>query len=150
VVSLNPVARQVVTVHPDGTMSSLQRKRGQGLDLRLFGPVEIERASSIVWNDTAQAWEIELQMQPFTGTRVSATHWAEAGYTLWPEEAHAAPDDQQAPFLFDDYDDAVAVEIRLLDGLRIRGRLRGKSGEVAADRGFGTFPTSGSLRELPG
>lgn len=149
-VNLNPVAKQVVTIHPDGTMSGLQRKAGQGLDLRQFGPVDIERASQIVWSAERQAWFIELQMRPFTGQQVSATLWALAGYTVWPEEAHAPSTHPDDPMLFDDYDDAVRVEIRLLDGLRVRGELGCRGGRMAADRDFGTFAISGPLHRLRG
>ncbi len=95
--------RQVITIDETGIMSGLQHKPGKGVDLRQFGPVRIERASEILWNEETQAWNIHLLCEPFSGKAVST------------------PDG--SVLNFQNYDDAVTVEIVLLNEARLAGTL---------------------------
>ena len=89
---MNPDAKQVISIAPDGAISSLRRK--DGLDLRQFGNVEIQRVSDIKWNNEAQIWYIEIIAGPRKGHRLSS---------------------------FIEYEEAVEAEIYYLDDLRKRG-----------------------------
>ena len=85
--------RQVVTIAPDGAISSLRRK--DGLDLRQFGKVEIQRVSDIKWDSDHQKWYVKIIEGPRKGF-VSMQ-------------------------LFKEYEDAVEAEITWLDDLRKQG-----------------------------
>lgn len=111
--------RQVVTITPDGGLSGLQRKRGQGIDLRAFGPCRVMRASHILPTDDGQHWFVELLVGPHAGRRLDEALWAEAvGNAHPPRDATLS---REGLYLFVDYDMAVQAEIEALDGLRLRG-----------------------------
>lgn len=113
---------QVVTIKKDGTISGLQRKRGQGIDLRQFGHAQIERASEIKWNEGQQRWMIEIK-----NTAVRA--WMSDECVEILDFQDAVGSDPQMPYevmglgrlMFQDYDDAVKAEIVFLDAMRSRG-----------------------------
>jgi hypothetical protein len=116
--------QQVVTVHPDGSVSGLQRKRGDGLDLRQLGRADIKRASHIVWCAEAQRWFIDVLDGPFAGCMITARMYentlGERQASIARSTAHVG---KWGELLFPDYEDAVAVEIEVLDGMRLRGWL---------------------------
>ena len=88
--------RQIVIIAPDGVISSLRRK--DGLDLRQFGNVEIQRVSDIKWCISKQKWYVEIIAGPLKGTVVH-------------------------PLFYKEYEDAVEAETIFLDGLRKRGKF---------------------------
>ena len=90
---MNSDAKQIVTIAPDGVISSLRRK--DGLDLRQFGNVEIQRVSDIKWSNIKQMWYVEIIAGP------------KKGFIF--------------PVFFKEYEDAVEVEIIYLDTLRKYG-----------------------------
>ncbi len=90
---MSPAAKQVVSIAPDGAISSLRRK--DGLDLRQFGNVEIQRVSDIKWNSYNQKWYVEIIAGP------------KKGFIF--------------PLYFKEYEDAVVAEINFLDTLRKQG-----------------------------
>ena len=91
---LNPDAKTVVSIDLDGSISSLRRK--DGLDLRQFGKVEIQRISDIKLDYKLQRWYIEIIAGPKKGLKfLSST--------------------------FKEYEDAVEAEIIYLDALRKQG-----------------------------
>jgi len=114
---------QVISVAPDGTVSGLQRKPGQGLDLRQFGKADIQRASLIEWAEDVQAWFIDVLQDAGRGP-VSYRRWIEAVGTVEPEGfVGAANYVDDRPMLFAEYDDAVKAEIAYLDALRLQGQF---------------------------
>lgn len=111
--------RQVITIAPDGSIHSLQHKRGQGLDLKQFGKARIKRATLITHNEDRQQWFI---------------HWPDSESGFWSpevfEEAQVpfaefngvrASDD--APVFFDEYEDAVKAEIAVIQSKQLTGRF---------------------------
>lgn len=115
------LTRQVFTITPTGGIEGLQRKPGQGVDLRRFGRAQIVRASEIVWQEDAQAWCIDFLTppEPFRGPVTLVMLIAADALRL-------AQTDVLGPggvCLFPEYDQAVAAEVRLLDHLRRSGRL---------------------------
>ena len=124
---------QVITISPRGELSGLQRKRGKGLDLRQFGHAEIERVSEIVWCADHQRWYVKILSLP-TGWPLGAGTMTLSNL-LWAEHVGSdmpAGTDQICPnesgllrsvecLYFDDYDDAVAAEVKFLDSMRVQG-----------------------------
>lgn len=51
---------QIITIAPDGAVSGLQRKPGQGMNLQSLGHAQTVRASEIAWDETAQAWFVDV------------------------------------------------------------------------------------------
>jgi hypothetical protein len=138
--------RQVITIAPDGAMSGLQRKPGQGLDLTKFGKAAISRASLIEWDEQFQRWYIDVQQDagrgdvsmPLFREAVAPGQDGHASLTIaiemlnrlcpcgWQSEIEI--DDtsglvSRARLMFQDYDNAVQVEIAYLDALRLNGKF---------------------------
>jgi hypothetical protein len=127
--------KQIVTIHPDGTISGLQVKPGQGMDLTEMGEAEVRRASEIEWNTEHQAWQVR-PLGPPDGSRMvtrpvtlrmysTATNQRpfeamEALKSAAPSGVGVAPGDDGV-LLFKNYTEAVKIEIQYLDGLRVMG-----------------------------
>lgn len=117
--------KQVITIGPDGSISGLQRKRGQGVNLQALGHARTERVSEIKWSEDKQAWFVLPIQGPFSGKPLTKEMWAEhLPERSLPEgfdqEDHWSPEDV---ILFADYDDAVKAEIAFLDAARRRGHF---------------------------
>ena len=122
--------KQVITISPDGGMSGLQRKRGQGIDLRQFGHAKITRASSIEWHEDLQHWYIKV-LDPnvslyvnFKGLPFTVTYdiWRHQVGESKPKGSVTIPVIMhRANYLyFQEYEDAVAAEVQFLDAVRLR------------------------------
>jgi hypothetical protein len=123
--------RQVITVNPDGSIFGLQHKRGQGVDLRKLGHAKVKRETLIEWDEARQAWTIrwttperdewgQLEWDHGTFRRAGVDHRAHGGF-VYPStvpDAHA----EWAVF-FDDYEDAVAAEVAVIQALQVAGKL---------------------------
>ena len=121
--------QQVITITPDGGMSGLQRRRGQGLDLRQFGRARITRVSEVVWVELYQTWA--LMIPSYRGNdHLHYRDYHDVVGIFLPEGARN-PQDRfpEDEFLdghsltFYEYEDAVAAEIVFLDALRLQGEL---------------------------
>jgi hypothetical protein len=128
--------RQVITITAEGTMQGLQVKPGQGLDLRQFGECKIVRASEIVFSEQHQKWYIDVLQEAGHGpvlimalAKVIADEdntpiddeldfQAPEGWGVAENTEGALP---EGTLLFNDYNDAVRVEILYLDSLRKQG-----------------------------
>ena len=125
------VNHQVITFGKDGTVSGLQRKAGQGLDLRSFGKASIVRASEIVWEEEVQGWAIQIMDAPglahMKGVRVTADQMRAVGLRakltkmIDADKVMPISSDKDDACLFFEYDDAVAAEIMFLDAHRLAG-----------------------------
>lgn len=105
---------QVITINPDGSMETLRQKKGQGVDLREFGAVEMERVSEITLDDKSQKYYIRFLSGPLAGRYLS--HWL---YSLVCGKEIMLMDGP-TPVLFEDYEDAVGVEIEFLNTVRLK------------------------------
>lgn len=114
---------QIITIAPDGTISGLQRKPNQGIDLTKFGKASVERASEIVWDEETQRWFIDVKTGPLAGRTVTTLMWFEAvpGCPLPHSVDCSKTVSLSDPLFFESYDEAVAVEIKVLDGFRTQG-----------------------------
>lgn len=126
------VSRQVVTIHTDGSVSGLQRKPGQGFDLRCLGKATITRASEIVWSEDHQMWYVVPVGEKFTDMLSWRKAFDSAAASLAGLErlpagcqyVRVAAENVVADVVMaKEYDDAVAFEIAVLDGLRLKGKL---------------------------
>jgi hypothetical protein len=119
--------KQVITIHRDGSISGLQRKPGQGLDLRQLGKAEIRRATEILWNEEEQAWYIHILQGLHATDPLGPFHCGIADVS-YEEVSALAPSGVRPAYgggylLFNEYDEAVKVEIVVLDALRVKGLL---------------------------
>ena len=115
-----PRFRQVVTISPDGSLSGLERKRGQGIDLKMFGQAEVVRASHIVWREGTEitrGWIVEFLKGPRAESLMVPADLEGTGLLADRRDA------TDGAALFDDYDDAVKAEIAVLDRDRLRGQF---------------------------
>lgn len=123
---MNPVANptrraQIISIDAAGCMSGLQVKRGAGLDLRQFGRAQIERVSLVTWDESEQAWYVDILKAPeeFRGV-LTTSNWFRAGVCQAGRGSTVRGD---GALLFAEYEDGVAAEIAYLDALRVRGLL---------------------------
>lgn len=120
--------RQVITIAANGVMSGLQRKPGEGLDLRQFGKADIKRASLIEWDEAKQSWFIDILQEAGKGKLTYAAfieQFPGAGTLKLDELCPSGwdvefPTDKN-PLTFTEYHEAVRVEIAYLDALRLAG-----------------------------
>lgn len=116
------VVKQKLFVNPDGSIEGLQVKKGKGVDLRQFGKANIKRASEIVWNEDNQMWFIKILVGVFKDLSVSKE--------LFERVVNSDEDIDSIRFnifakvhnvlYFEDYDEAVAEEIKFLDAVRTK------------------------------
>jgi hypothetical protein len=120
--SASPVkkpSRQVITISPSGQISGLQVKPGKGVDLRQFGKAQIERASEIVWDDDHQRWFVQITRGQYAGKIIGHDFCEEVGFKRHGIDVNyycGAPDNR---LVVQDYDEAVRLEIMVLDHIRI-------------------------------
>jgi len=130
---------QVITIGANGSVSGLQRKPGQGINLQKLGRAETVRASLIEWDVDHQKWWINVLQEAGKGD-VSFPLFREAtdqttgevlaqlnricqfGHTSEIEIDETSGLCSRSRLMFDDYDDAVRVEIAYLDALRLKGQ----------------------------
>ena len=126
------MTRQVITVRADGSLQGLQHKPGKGLDLRQFGTARIERASEVLWHEESQSWVVEFRSGVLKGETLDQGHLMAAGIDgdqppfkvkgiAWTAFERSVGEGDQGVLLFEDYDQGVAAEIAVLDGLRLNG-----------------------------
>ncbi len=112
---------QVITIAPDGSLVGLDHKK-KGLDLRQFGRAEIKRVTLIEWSETQQQWFIR-----WDESRVlwKAREFVEAGVEFTAFNgvacAHQLEEGVEPLILFNDYDDAVAAEVAVIQALQLKG-----------------------------
>ncbi len=120
---------QVITIGPTGVMAGLQHKPGKGVDLRQFGKASITRASSIEWDEDAQRWTVLPLSGPTKDQSLTVSHvlqYARAMISDMTDLGGSGPQWTVSPvdvLLFEDYDDAVSVEIAYFNALRLSGLL---------------------------
>ena len=116
--------KQLITVGTDGSLTSLLTKRGRGLDIKQLGEAEVVRSSEIEWEDSAKGWWIHLLNcklhQGIVNRDMVEVAGAEAmdmvaGLECWQMGAGG-----ECAIHFRDYDEAVTVEVAVIQGLRKR------------------------------
>lgn len=109
---------QVITVSPSGAISGLDRKPGDGIDLKSFGRADVVRASAIEWYDGD---ERGYYVSFVSGPRNGQVLGFDEAMSLSPIPPVSKADDGRA--LWNRYNDCVAAEIAVLDADRLNGRF---------------------------
>ncbi len=112
--------RQVITVRADGGVEGLQMRPGKGFDLRKLGAATITRASEIVWDETKQAWFVQIADGQWKGEVIGPKLMSVSRVDMTVLNAKMV--DGTCAW-FEEYDEAVKFEIAVLDGLRLRSLL---------------------------
>lgn len=128
------VNRQVITIGKEGSVSGLQRKPGQGLNLQTMGKAKTTRASEILWDEDEQKWYVDVLQEagkgPVTRDKLMAV-MTETQINDMVNEYRpvggflglvANMDGSDPRWMTGDYDAAVKVEIAYLDALRLKGQ----------------------------
>jgi len=105
---------QVITIGTDGSLQGLMRKKGEGVDLREFGPAHIERTSLIQFDEGKQKFYVEFIAGPLAGKLL--TYPLFAACTRLPVRFN----NSDHVMRFETYEEAVKCEIMVLDGYRAR------------------------------
>lgn len=115
--------RQVITIGPNGEVSGLQRKPGQGLNLQKFGQAKTTRASEIVWHEGEQQWYVDVLQEAGKGI-LTPKKWQDLGlrFELVACEFVTGDGFNTEPMTFKEYDEAVNAEVMYLDALRLQGQ----------------------------
>lgn len=105
---------QVITIGPDGSLQGLMRKKGEGIDLREFGPAKIERTSLVEFDEERQLFHVQFIAGPLSGKLLTYPLFAACtGKTVrFNNSDHV--------MRFESYEEAVKYEIMVLDGYRAR------------------------------
>lgn len=133
---------QVITIKPDGSVHSLKAKRG-GLDLRTFGKADINRATVIEFDSERQKhyiqwtngrfgnsfWNLSdirghLETAGGAGDGLGAVDWKfRVGRDRWVR-ATTEERNRYGLAFFEDYEDAVLVEVAVIQALQTKGAIR--------------------------
>jgi len=108
---------QLITVHPDGSLSGLQFKKG-GVNLQKFGPARTVRISDVEWSEERQCWQIKFLLGTLVGTYMRSVEALDVGMS---PANYGAPDPRNGVFGFEDYDAAVAAEVAFIQAARLHG-----------------------------
>jgi hypothetical protein len=110
---------QLVSVAPDGTISTIRAKKNEGLDLREVGGMyAVRRVSEIIWNPDLQGFIISLIKRDDTTATLTIDDLHATGRMSYcalkdryGEMIHARCGGVLA---FQEYEDAVTVEVEYL------------------------------------
>jgi hypothetical protein len=115
---MNQPTMQVISVKADGSITGLQFK-SKGLDLRDFGSASIKRATEIEWCENSQRWTIRFlqgQLKDTYATRYLCTVF---NVDLASRKGLKVIN---SVLLFEDYDNAVAMEVDLIQAIMKQGK----------------------------
>jgi hypothetical protein len=113
--------KQVITIGPDGVITGLDRKKGEGIDLKKFGKVSVVRASQIEWHEgnDFRGYKIEFLTGPRSGTTLTVNEYGKYHNNDLPSVIN--PEGGEDFALFEDYGESVKVEVFVLDSDRLKG-----------------------------
>lgn len=102
------MAKQLITVRPDGSLFGLKHKKGRGVDLTKFGKAKVKRVTLIEWDEDYQEWYIKWID--------TAKRWTTKFImdSVLPESK--LPGGEKTAY-FKDYDEAVDIEISVVQSL---------------------------------
>jgi hypothetical protein len=124
------MGKQLITISPDGSLVGLDHKR-KGLNLRQFGKAKTERATMIEWDEDNQGWFIF-----WTSPSMPTDRWSSEllfdgylgvvsnglGSVILPINGKAIDCREiENALYFDDYEDAVEVEVALIQSMQREG-----------------------------
>jgi hypothetical protein len=115
---------QVITIRPDGSVVGLDHKR-KGFNLRKLGKADIRRVTLIEWDEEEQAWEVMYQKPLDSGAgHVQPVRWGQEiakRYGVDVAKLNGKPCEHTDMLHFDDYEDAVAFEVAVIQAAQLAG-----------------------------
>ncbi len=120
------MARQLITVRPDGSLFGLQHKKGKGVDLTKLGRASVKRVTMIEWDEDVQQWYIRWidSDDPWTVRFMLDS--------LLPDKDKQNPLAGNWTAYFEDYDLAVKAEVDVVQSLTKKGAV--SNGELTAPK----------------
>lgn len=117
------MAKQIITVGPDGSLFGLDHKR-KGVSLRALGKATTKRATLVEWSEDHQLWFVRWEGQRSNDVWTNSTlrdagvHECEADVFLVDEGIQ--PSGEPIAF-WNDYEDAVTTEVAVIQSLQTSG-----------------------------
>lgn len=105
---------QQISISPVGGLLSLNFKQ-KGIDLRKFGKADIRRTTEILWDTDRQQWYVKFLQGRRAGTCMTNLTLVQAQKS---PQSNPHVNTADSTIYFDEYEDAVAEEIRTVQGLR--------------------------------
>ena len=123
---------QLITINPDGSITSLDFKGKSAVALRTMGNAETDRISEILWDADYQSWYIQFCYGPRSQSIVTPSLAKEAWGSWWRSiltrfgkwkvvDAVKGDAESGKMIVFHDYEVAVAVEVNIIQTLREKG-----------------------------
>jgi hypothetical protein len=112
------MSKQLISIHPDGSVTGLQFKK-KGINLQKLGHAVTKRVTDIEWSDIDQDWRIRFLMGTLQGCLLTRDLAKLAGL---PEAFQGRTDRVRETCHYEDYDDAVTAEIEFIQRIRLLGK----------------------------
>jgi hypothetical protein len=96
---------QLIFVSPVGVVTSLDTKRGKGIDVKKLGHAEVIRSSEIIWDTIEQKYSVKF---------LSLSR-----ELLQKNEGNMLVDDDHNTRFFPDYESAVEAEVIAINKMRM-------------------------------
>lgn len=115
--------QQVIEIGSDGSISGLERRGPNVIDLKQFGRAKVERVSEILFDEGRQLWYIQATMAAPMSLRTQVINRAileRCDFSATAME-HCPTLHPDCPAYFESYDEAVSVEVQVLDHWRLKG-----------------------------
>ena len=119
--------KQVIVIAQNGALKGLEHKEG-GVDLKSFGKAVVDRATSIEWDSELDGWYIRWEDTPDSRFWERANKvWGRQEYSYFKKlpsmSIVASIDEESGRILFKKYNDAVQVEIEVIQHLQKLGLM---------------------------
>lgn len=96
-----------IRINPDGSIGSLEYKNAAARNIAALGTRSVGRVSTIEWGKRQQAFFIRFLVGPYAGRPLRGDD--------------ISPQRKAAPALFERYEDAVAVEVSVVESAIRKG-----------------------------
>lgn len=103
---------QVITIDNSGGMETLRQKAGQGIDLREFGEIEMQRVSSVDMDEGTQKFFVRFLAGKLEGRELTQ------GLYGYAQGADIDMADMNKRVYFNEYEDGVQAEIFVLNDVQ--------------------------------
>ena len=120
------MAKQIITVGPDGSLFGLDHKK-KGLKLKTLGKADTRRATMVEFSEEEQAWYIRWENEALQRGKSlwCEDTFKESGVYYEDYKGYHKPcplfSDLYTPVYFEDYEDAVSAEVAVIQSLQTAG-----------------------------
>ena len=123
--------KQLVIVNPDGSLEGLEHKKGKGVNLKQLGKAKVERVTLIKFSESLQMWFIEWTDAVLKKDNSFSKVWDVSfidslgvDVTEYGGEVISTCNYHGDSIAFEDYDDAVKLEVATIQELQRSGRSK--------------------------